>query len=727
MRPVALLTQPGLGPAILFMTAALAIQTGRAATWSEINAGLPVTGVEVAKIVVAPSTPSTLYANARRPDGTGAIFKTTDGARSWRDIGSVTGATSVVVDPRSATTIYAVTSRGLLKSTDGGDSWTGVGDGLSSYILALAIDPVTSSTLYAATAAPGIFKSTDGGATWKALDTGIPANTYVGSLAIDPANPSRIFFSASVSQPPGPPAAAIFRSVDGGETWNASGGLTTGAGIASLAISSTAPSVVYALLNGPPAAEILKSGDGGETWNTVSAGLPAGASIRSLAIAPQSSSTLYIAVFFSFAEAGGVLKSTDGGLTWKTVQTGFPANTPIQSVVIDPVSSSILYLIVDQGIYKSADGGTTWTRSSQGLTTIEVQTLATNGTDPATLYIGAGNQIFKTIDGGASWTGLVTFQLSPSGTAFVPSPFPNGSPAYPKAMLIDAVDPGTLYVATNRGNGCYYADNLVFKSTDAGASWTDSVSPDKSGCVVDGSFGRSAGLKAIDPTDPNTVYLAVADDEDGYWALLKTGNGGASWNPLTLPGNGQAGVWALAIDPTNPATLYAGVDDTPYFEGDTIQPGPGGVFKSTDGGMSWSSIGPSGGAVNLLAIDHANPSVLYAAREGNYGVPNGFQGLFKSADGGANWDQIGNGLDGLAAVGAVMTAIVISPADSNVLYAGTAGNGVFKSTDGGANWSQLNDGLTNLDVRGLAVAPGSLHTLYAGTSEGIFKIIDDTL
>jgi photosystem II stability/assembly factor-like uncharacterized protein len=134
----------------------------------------------------------------------------------------------------------------------------------------------------------------------------------------------------------------------------------------------------------------------------------------------------------------------------------------------------------------------------------------------------------------------------------------------------------------------------------------------------------------------------------------------------------------------------------------------------------------SGAIVNLLAIDPADPGVLYAAgAEGSNGVPQGFRGLFKSTDSGASWSAIGNGLASLLDTGSNMTAIVIDPANSNILYAGTAGGGVFKSSDGGANWSGFNDGLANLDVRVLAVAPGSRHTLYAGTAGGVFRIIDD--
>ncbi len=397
-----------------------------------------------------------------------------------------------------------------------------------------------------------------------------------------------------------------------------------------------------------------------------------------------------------------------------------PANTPIDYLAIDPVTSSTLYAIANSIILKSPDAGVSWTKATTGLTSIAARALVVNRLD-ASVYAGASDSLFKSVDGGATWTKLFAFQLFASSVpTFVPSFFPDGSPAYPRSLLIDPVNPDTLYVSTTRSNGCYYGDNLLFKSTDGGMSWDDSVSPDKSGCVVGGLLGQSAGLKGMDPTDPNTLYVAEADDGDGGWSLLRSKDGGANWSDFgNFPENLQTGVWSLAIDPASPATLYAGLDDVPTYSDDgTVSPGMGGIYKSTDGGASWNSIGLSGAAVNLLAIDATQSNVLYAVTEGNYGTPFGLRGIFKTTDGGATWSAINSGLDGLLAAGSNVTAIVIDPANSNSIYIGVSGGGVFETSDGGASWSPINDGLGNLDVRVLAVAQ---HTLYAGTSGGIFK------
>ncbi len=280
----------------LVIASGVFIDTSRAASWSEINTGLSSAAVNVSSIVIVPAQPSTLYARTIGADGIGGIFKTTDGAGTWKAISNVVGVNSLVVDPQSPSTVYAVTGRGLLKSTDGGQSWIDAGSGLPAYIAILAIDPNSSSKLYAVSAT-GIFKSTDGAGSWNALNTGLPTNTYIGSFVIDATNTSRIYATTSLPQNNGPPKAVLLRSTDGGESWSAiDPGLAPNSSISFLTISSTAPSVIYAIANsqGPaacPRVSILKSADGGDNWTDIDTGLPPGADVSSLIIDPKSSST----------------------------------------------------------------------------------------------------------------------------------------------------------------------------------------------------------------------------------------------------------------------------------------------------------------------------------------------------------------------------------------------------------------------------------------------------
>lgn len=226
---------------------------------------------------------------------------------------------------------------------------------------------------------------------------------------------------------------------------------------------------------------------------------------------------------------------------------------------------------------------------------------------------------------------------------------------------------------------------------------------------------------AMDPVDPNTLYVVHGNDYDGF-GIFKTMDGGANWIDSSFALGDASFVNALLIDRNTPTTLYAATDL--------------GVLRSTDSGASFLPTGLANTPVAFLAIDPLHPNVFYAATSNNpYPLdvyPPGLVGMYKSADSGATWSPINQGLDEIVAAHAPVNALLV---DGDVLYLATSGHGVFKSSDGGATWASFNDGLTSLDVRSLALVhpgmeahrgrrPGALSpdTLFAGTPGGVFKI-----
>jgi photosystem II stability/assembly factor-like uncharacterized protein len=165
-------------------------------------------------------------------------------------------------------------------------------------------------------------------------------------------------------------------------------------------------------------------------------------------------------------------------------------------------------------------------------------------------------------------------------------------------------------------------------------------------------------------------------------------------------------ITVLAIDPLTPSTLYAGTSAM----SPTGVPGAG-VFKSTNGGGSWSAAGLTSRVINTLAIDPRTPTTLYAAA-----YPGG---VFKTIDGGTSWTAVNTGLD-LDLPRLVVNSLAIDPQTPATLYAGTPW-GVFKSTNGAATWSAVNNGLPRLWVDALAVDPLTPTTLYAGGNGRVFK------
>ncbi len=204
-----------------------------------------------------------------------------------------------------------------------------------------------------------------------------------------------------------------------------------------------------------------------------------------------------------------------------------------------------------------------------------------------------------------------------------------------------------------------------------------------------GPFGVNVNTLAIDPTTPATLYSGTAGG-----GVFKSLDGGGSWSPMNS-GLVGADVSILTVNPVTSSTLYAGTS--------------AGVFKSVDGGGSWSGAGAGlpDSSIRTMILEPAAPSILYLGTSA---------GVFKSSDGGGSWSGINTGL--------TTTDVRSLALAGSTLYAGTSGGGVFRSSDGGGSWSGVNSGLGNAYVLSLAVNPATPTTLYAGSSAGLFKSVN---
>jgi len=667
------------------------------AQWSEIGSGLPRTIAGVTSLAIDSATPSTLYA----VDINGRLFKSTDGGGSWQVRGSVNAVSFVAVDPKNSSTIYAATQRGVFKSTDGGQNWAAANSGLTeNRVSMIVIDPVTPATLYAADA-NGIYKSLDAARSWNKLDN-LPSEAYAipkapyyfsGGLTIDPVTPSTLYADVTTAKF----SESIFKSTDGGQSWNELYNLPgTGFSPGGLAVDPIDSSTLYARSSGP-SGNVSRSTDGGQTW-TLHQAAPADASVLSFAIDPASPSTVY--AVYSSSLGWGILKSVDSGENWSVLNTGLPPHPdPVGGYIghaypvlaVSPTTPTTVYTgyldreIPGGRLAKSTDGGVTWNAVDGSLTYADVRAVAIDPVVPSNIYAGMGGAaysipLFKSADGGASWTSLAQF--------------PAGGYAYGwiSSLLVGSASPNVIYAAENPGD--WYGG--VFKTTDGGANW-----------IITDLRAEESTVMALDASNPNTLYVG---DYDPYgcgeaW-VDKSVDGGSTWTQHYEWPIGP--VNALVTDPKNLSTLYAGT--------------PEGVFKSADGGANWSNIGLSMG-VTSLALDVADPNTIYAAAGGNdWAVNAGFLGMFKSTDGGATWTSINSGLARVLDSRSTVNALAMAPYNRGILYAATSGRGIYKSLDGGGKWEPLNEGLTNVDVRLLAVTS---NVLYAVTSSGIFKAIDD--
>jgi len=271
---------------------------------------------------------------------------------------------------------------------------------------------------------------------------------------------------------------------------------------------------------------------------------------------------------------------------------------------------------------------------------------------------------FKSTDGGITWKAI---NAGLSDTTV-------------KALAIDPLNPSTLYAGTSR----LTFGGSVFKSTNGGADWSASVGlPDSIVNVI-----------AVDPKNPSIVYAGTGFNFFGG-GLFKSTDGGDSWSGSGLP---QFPIDVLFIDPLTPSTIYVGA--------------AGGIYKSTDGGMSGRLLqtGPTLNASGtLLAIDTQSPATLYVGTNA---------GVRKSTDGGDSWSDANFKLP----VGGYVGLLAIDPKNSSILYARTSDGLLSKSTDGGGSWVAA--GQVDSFISFLVFDPQTPSTLYAVTYEGIFKSTD---
>lgn len=675
----------------LSLVAACSILPGQ--RWIRADAGLPRAAAGVRTLVIDPINPSTIYAQTSEPwSGTGNVFKSSNGGGSWSLLGGLSQVGALVVDPANSSTLYAVAHGHVVKSTDGGQSWSGASVGLTA-VSALAIDPEDTSAMYAMTTGDamnpgGVFESNDGGASWRNKQSaGLPAFLWEGYLVIDPVDSSTIYATIG---------ANLYKSKDGGDNWRAlltpqSGGATCNCPVA---IDPTHTSTLYVVASN---GGIFKSTDGGETWNGSSLALPANASITSFAIDPTAKQTIYASYVFG-DPMGGVVKSIDGGATW-TVVTGLPDNTPpIYALALNPANPSTIYAgYYDShggrgGVYRSANGGANWNDSSAGLALLDIHTVVTDPVDGAVAYAAAGDSIYRSGDRGQHWSMLTQFPNS------FPDPVLSRDPLFIQSVLIDPSNHKDVYASFESTGGCYFLDRFLRKSMDGGATWSD-LTP--TFCLI-----GNASL-AADSAGSNTLYVATETlDDCGQTPVFTSSDSGASWSETYVDGD----LTSLVVIPGNPATVYAGDGGS-----------PGGVIKTIDGGKTWNSTGLTGVRVLVLALDPTNSTILYAGTAAQW--PDNTPGLLKSTDGGATWSVITSGLGGVVNTRAPIMALAVD-SSGGVLYLGTSGSGVFRSMDGGASWAAFNEGLESLDVRTLAVTCGGSHVLYAATPGGVFKIED---
>ncbi len=603
-------------------------------SWGAANRGLE--HATVLALVVDRHDAGHLYAGT----ADGHVFSSADGGRTWRPASGVAGGhglgvlpagsavNGLALHPSDSLTVYAATSGGLFRTDDAGWRWAAIDpDGHPRLSLSVAVGPADGSSLWLGTDS-GLFHSEDGGGSWQEPTFEGRSFSPATAIALQPSDP-HVVFAASYCNWCGESAFPIYvlmRSLDGGATWSAFYEPAGGQPIVSIALEPHDAARVYA---GTPSA-LSASEDGGTTWT--SAGLLAGGAMA-VAADPAVAGRVLIASF------GGVLASTDAGSTWSAAYEGL-GNFGVAALAMGGTEPPTLYAAGGPAVLAARDVSTGhWAAANDGLLGLleygtspaGVASLLAVPGPPATLLAGIGNGgAFRSVDGGRHWTAARTGLENESNP---------GTYVTPWQMAVDPGDPSTIYAATNFG---------VFKTTDGGDHWQVS----NNGLPSDRFIRRIA----VDALDPTIVYCTNAR------GAYVSSDRGVTWRAILAAASG-AWIDGVAIDPGRPGRLYAAAS------GD-------GFYRSDDHGTHWAKL-PVPSAVGCLPLVPSGERCPYfgtvavdPSRPGSVliGTANG---VWRSLDGGTTWSPLGTGASGLT-----VTAIAFDPG-TGTTYAGTSTAGVL--------------------------------------------------
>jgi len=581
-------------------------------TWVEMDNGVAeYQGITFRGFTVDPRSSDIVYAAAelsswawagegrsgREFDMTqGVVYKTTDGGQNWTPVWRGDNlARYVWIDPRDPEVVYVSTgifdreaansipdSRtpggvGMIKSTDGGQTWREVNNGLANlYVGTLFMHPENPDILLAGTGnnqyydRAGVYLSTDGGHSWQQTLAGENINAVEFALS-----PPGIAYAGSVD--------AVYRSQDGGYTWQRVSGGRDGWGPPGVRagfpidfqVDPRDPDRIFA--NNYGGGNFLST-DGGRTWTVASKGYT-GAQVRDIAVDPTAAGRVFAAA------RSGLFVSTDGGDDWVGLNTPPAASLEWYVVAIDPTDPQHVLAANNWNgvLLQSHDRGRAWRPVSQRPDeSMSWRAIAFALSDPATVYAGT-SAFFSagTFDDRMSAGGI--YVSRDSGATWSPANDTLSQEANVTSLAVDPHDRQVVYAATgNHG---------LLKTTDGGQSWT---------AIHQGLPGSPWVLSvALHPADARIVYAGL-----GMAGLYRSQDGGATWQPSAAGLNPEASVSDIVFDPTDPQVMYV----ADRFSG---------VYRSTDGGATWMPIntGLRTRAVNALAIS-SDGQHLYAATEG---------------------------------------------------------------------------------------------------------------
>jgi photosystem II stability/assembly factor-like uncharacterized protein len=696
----------------------------------------------------------------------------------WRNIGPHRGGRSVAVagHPTEAMHFYmGSTGGGVWRTTNGGITWENISDGYfkTASVGAIAVADSDPEVIYVGMGescirgnvsyGDGVYKSTDGGRSWQAM--GLAETQHIARVRIHPDNPDWVMVAA-LGHAFGPnPERGVYRSRDGGRTWERVLHISENTGAVDLAMDPRNPRIWFASLwqarrgpwffsSGGPESGLYRSVDGGDTWTNISThkGFPAGPLGRiGVTVSRARPGRVWAMVE---AQDGALYRSDDWGETWERLSDEKGLRTRpwyYSHVFADPADGDTVY-VLNSTFFKSIDGGHRFTpvATPHG----DHHDLWIDPNNPRRMIHGADGGAAVSFDGGESWSSIYN---QPTGEFYhvaVDTRWPyrvygaqqdNTTLSLPSRNHRVAIGPREWYDVGGAESG-YIAvrpddpDRVYAGSSGGGEGGRITLYNHRTGQQKDISPWpeRTAGMAAeeytyrfqwttpivLSPHDPNILYVAGnhifrSRDEGQHYEIISpdlTRNDpatlGPSGGPITRDHTGvevYGTVFSLAESPVVPGLLWAGSDD-------------GLIHRSPDHGATWENVTPPADVlpewalISIIEPSRRDPDTVYVAAT-RYKHDDFRPYLLKTTDGGRTWRRIVAGLP----EDEYTRVVREDPENPRLLYAGGE-RGTYVSYDAGEHWQSLRLNMPVVPIHDLVVADGDLVAASHGRG---FWILDD--
>lgn len=606
----------------------------------------------------------------------------------------------------------------------------------------------------------GIYKSVDGGNSWKNM--GLKTSEHIGKVIVHPTNSDVVFVAAIGPLWSSGGERGLYRSKDGGKTWENTLKVDEHTGVNDIIMDPRNPDVMYAssfqrrrhvftYLGGGPKSTIYKSVDGGSTWEKSSSGLPSTDIGRiGFAISPANPEHIYALVEAALGK-GGTFRSSNRGASWEKMSDYHSAGNYYQELVADPKRPERLYSM-DTWMQVTNDGGKTWKPVGEDFKHVDNHCLWIDPDDTDHLLAGCDGGIYETWDAAKTWH----FKANLPVTQFYKVSVDNAEPFY---NIYGGTQDNFSLGGPSRTVSANGISNEQWFVTHGGDGFETQIDPEDPNIVYSQSqygvlvrydklSGEEVGIQpheregedtyrwnwdaplAISHHVPGRIYFAAnklfaSDDRGDNWQVIsddltrqidrnKLKVMGRVWsidavakNQSTSP---YGNIVAFAESPVNPNLLFVGTDD-------------GLIQITTDRGATWKRIDNIPGApdtsyVNMIVASSHDENVVYACfNHHKYGDFKPY--VFVSRDKGMTWTNISGNLPERGSV----YSLAEDHVDRNLIFAGTEFS-FFVSNTGGKSWKKLSTGLPTIAVRDIAIQQRE-NDIVLGTFGRGFYVLDD--